>query len=134
MRATKSFEICSFFLTPFFLSFCLQDGEEKDCIPLQLQRLFGALQLSSRSAVETKHLTLSFGWEGSEVFQQNDVQVCVPFLLFFDEGRKDEKKNVPLYTLSLGCLVLTHLFHCRSYVGFFLMRLKMLGPDRNRLL
>lgn len=52
-----------------------QDGAEKDCIPLQLQRLFGSLQLSSRHAVETKDLTLSFGWEGHEVFQQNDVQV-----------------------------------------------------------
>ena len=68
---TSLFITSSSFL--FFL--CLKDGEEKDCIPLQLQRLFGALQLSSRSAVETKKLTLSFGWEGSEVFQQNDVQV-----------------------------------------------------------
>ena len=66
-----------FFFLPLLPFFFLKDGEEKDCIPLQLQRLFGSLQLSSRSAIETKKLTLSFGWEGTEVFQQNDVQVWV---------------------------------------------------------
>ena len=41
---------------------------------MQLQRLFGLLQLSSERAVSTVALTHSFGWEGSEVFQQQDVQ------------------------------------------------------------
>ena len=52
----------------------LKDGEEEFCIPLQLQKLFGYLQLSSLKAVDTVALTRSFGWEGSEVFQQQDVQ------------------------------------------------------------
>jgi hypothetical protein len=36
--------------------------------------LFGLLQLSKGGAVATRALTKSFGWEGSEVFQQHDVQ------------------------------------------------------------
>ena len=52
----------------------VKDGEEEHCIPLQLQKLFGYLQLSSMKAVDTVALTKSFGWEGSEVFQQQDVQ------------------------------------------------------------
>mmetsp|Transcript_22583 Transcript_22583/g.50628 ORF Transcript_22583/g.50628 Transcript_22583/m.50628 type:complete len:916 (+) Transcript_22583:74-2821(+) len=51
-----------------------KDGAEDHCIPLQLQRLFGLLQLSTLRAVDTVALTRSFGWEGSEVFQQQDVQ------------------------------------------------------------
>jgi len=47
---------------------------EEWCIPLQLQKLFGLLQLSKDRAVDTIALTHSFGWEGSEVFQQQDVQ------------------------------------------------------------
>eukprot|EP00904_Undaria_pinnatifida_P003906 jgi/Undpi1/13516/HiC_scaffold_8.g03175.m1 len=42
------------------------DGEAaedpSDCIPLQLQRLFGQLQLSDKTCVETRALTDSFGW------------------------------------------------------------------------
>jgi len=49
-------------------------GAEEWCIPLQLQKLFGLLQLSKDRAVDTIALTHSFGWEGSEVFQQQDVQ------------------------------------------------------------
>jgi hypothetical protein len=49
-------------------------GAEEWCITLQLQRLFGLLQLSKQRAVDTVALTHSFGWEGSEVFQQQDVQ------------------------------------------------------------
>jgi hypothetical protein len=51
-----------------------KDGAEDHCIPLQLQRLFGLLQLSTLREVDTVALTRSFGWEGSEVFQQQDVQ------------------------------------------------------------
>lgn len=51
-----------------------KDGAEDFCIPLQLQKLFGLLQLSKTRAVDTVGLTKSFGWEGSEVFQQQDVQ------------------------------------------------------------
>eukprot|EP01041_Mallomonas_annulata_P003615 gene3615-7195_t len=51
-----------------------KDGAEEFCIPLQLQRLFGKLQISKNMSVDTISLTKSFGWEGSEVFQQQDVQ------------------------------------------------------------
>eukprot|EP00820_Chromera_velia_P003234 Cvel_16597.t1-p1 / transcript=Cvel_16597.t1 / gene=Cvel_16597 / organism=Chromera_velia_CCMP2878 / gene_product=Ubiquitin carboxyl-terminal hydrolase 64E, putative / transcript_product=Ubiquitin carboxyl-terminal hydrolase 64E, putative / location=Cvel_scaffold1285:43770-50029(+) / protein_length=570 / sequence_SO=supercontig / SO=protein_coding / is_pseudo=false len=50
------------------------DGEEEMCIPLQLQKLFGLLQISDRSYAETKDLTKSFGWNTGEAFQQHDVQ------------------------------------------------------------
>lgn len=49
-------------------------GPEQLCIPLQLQRLFGQLALGKLRSVDTIALTKSFGWEGSEVFQQQDVQ------------------------------------------------------------
>lgn len=44
-----------------------EEGEEEaedpsECIPLQLQRLFGQLQLSDKACVETRALTDSFGW------------------------------------------------------------------------
>lgn len=51
-----------------------KDGPGELCIPLQLQKLFGMLQLSAQPAVDTVALTKSFGWEGYEVFQQQDVQ------------------------------------------------------------
>ncbi len=35
-------------------------GEEEDCIPIQLQILFGKLQLSDSSYVDTTGLTKSF--------------------------------------------------------------------------
>eukprot|EP00606_Chrysophyceae_sp_TOSAG23-5_P000498 GSChrysophyteH2.ASY1.ANO1.912.1 assembled CDS len=57
-----------------------KDGAAEHCIPLQLQKLFGFLALSSSRAVDTVALTKSFGWEGSEVFQQQDVQECMRVL------------------------------------------------------
>lgn len=51
-----------------------KDVEKENCIPFQLQRLFGLLQLSKSKATDTIALTNSFGWGGSEVFQQQDVQ------------------------------------------------------------
>jgi hypothetical protein len=50
------------------------DDEEADCIPFQLQKLFGMLQMSTKRSVSTKELTNSFGWNSGEAFQQNDVQ------------------------------------------------------------
>eukprot|EP01038_Epipyxis_sp_PR26KG_P004865 gene4865-6816_t len=52
----------------------VKDGAEELCIPLQLQKLFGLLQLSKQRSVDTIALTKSFGWEGNEIFQQQDVQ------------------------------------------------------------
>jgi hypothetical protein len=79
----------------------MKEGNEDDCIPLQLQKLFGQLQLSNNKYLDTVALTRfsiyfltflfifgcnhlffniysplrSFGWYNSEVFQQQDVQV-----------------------------------------------------------
>lgn len=55
-----------------------RDGDESECIPYQLQLLFARLLLSERGATETGQLTKSFGWTSTEVYQQQDVQVC-PF-------------------------------------------------------
>lgn len=40
-----------------------RDGTRDQCIALQLQRLFGLLQLSKTRAIDTVALTKSFGWE-----------------------------------------------------------------------
>jgi hypothetical protein len=52
-----------------------EEEDEADCIPLQLQRLFGLLQLSGQGSVGTENLTKSFGWSTSDGYQQHDVQV-----------------------------------------------------------
>lgn len=52
-----------------------KDGDKADCIPYQLQSLFGQMQLSGQGAITTKALTQSFGWGNAEAFQQQDVQV-----------------------------------------------------------
>ena len=73
-------------------------ADDPDCIPYQIQRLFGLLQATKQRAVSTKvtphpwspcfrvvltgpccvapiqELTASFGWDRGEAFQQNDVQ------------------------------------------------------------
>lgn len=49
-------------------------GVEETCIPLQLQRLFGRLQLGYCRAVSTTDLTKSFGWNERQSFEQHDVQ------------------------------------------------------------
>lgn len=48
--------------------------DESKSIPCQLQRLFLNLQTSPKSAVDTTDLTLSFGWQSSEAWQQHDIQ------------------------------------------------------------
>lgn len=49
-------------------------GKPEDCIPYQLQRLFGLLQLTTKRSLSTKPLTTSFGWTSADSFQQHDVQ------------------------------------------------------------
>ena len=51
-----------------------KDGNPEMCIPLQLQKIFALLQLSTQNAISTVALTKSFGWDSNEVFQQQDVQ------------------------------------------------------------
>lgn len=55
-------------------------GRERDCVPLQLSRLFARLQLSRLRAVSTRRLTASFGWARAESVQQHDVQECCKVL------------------------------------------------------
>ena len=61
--------IQTLFMTPEFRYEILKwnynpsiNGEEKDCIPLQLQKLFYHLQEPIRKTEETKNLTKSFSW------------------------------------------------------------------------
>jgi ubiquitin C-terminal hydrolase len=69
------------YMTPEFLHCVYQfsydpqiHGDEKRCIPLQLQTLFTDMQLSRCPAVGTKSLTHSFGWTAATAFQQHDAQ------------------------------------------------------------
>ncbi len=73
-----------------------KDGAEEFCIPLQLQKLFGQLQLSNSRFVDTKALTKSFGWEGSEVFQQQDVQELTRVLF---DALEEAFKGTPAETV-----------------------------------
>lgn len=50
-----------------------EDVDAKDSLALALQRVFWRLQTSSE-AVSTIELTKTFGWAGSDSFQQQDVQ------------------------------------------------------------
>ncbi len=79
----------SLFMTPEFRSALYKwsfraesDPQPSECIPLQLQKLFGTLQLTNRDDISTEALTKSFGWGETDAFQQHDVQeLC---LLLFD--------------------------------------------------
>ena len=51
------------------------EEDPSECIPLQLQRLFGQLQLSDRTCVETRALTDSFGWTAQVSKQASIVYV-----------------------------------------------------------
>ncbi len=74
----------------------IKDGAAEHCIPLQLQKLFGLLSLSRQRAVETVSLTKSFGWEGNEVFQQQDVQelMRVLFDALEESFRSTDTENI----------------------------------------
>ncbi|GAB1599175.1 ubiquitin carboxyl-terminal hydrolase 47-like isoform X1 [Argonauta hians] len=68
------------FMTPEFRNalyrweFTGSKEEAVKSIPYQLQKLFLTLQTSCKRAIETTDLTLSFGWDSSEVWHQHDVQ------------------------------------------------------------
>jgi ubiquitin C-terminal hydrolase len=67
-------------------------GDEQDCIPLQLQRLFGQLQHSERFYVETTALTRSFQWDLRDSFLQHDVQ---EFCRVLFDAIEDSVKQTP---------------------------------------
>ena len=73
-----------------------RDGEEANCIPLQLQRLFARLAFGDDRSVDTVDLTRSFGWEGSEVFQQQDVQELTRVLF---DALEQTCKGTPLESI-----------------------------------
>lgn len=54
---------------------------EANSIVRQLQLLFLGLQFSSSGALSTKPLTDSFGWSGTEAFEQHDSQELLRILL-----------------------------------------------------
>ncbi|KAL3275293.1 hypothetical protein HHI36_020060 [Cryptolaemus montrouzieri] len=70
------------------------DGQnESRSIPFQLQKLFLNLQTSSKSAVETTDLTTSFGWQGSDAWQQHDIQeLCRVMFDALEQKFKDTKQ------------------------------------------
>lgn len=67
-------------------------GDEQDCIPLQLQRLFGQLQLSDRVYVDTTALTRSFQWDWRDSFLQHDAQ---EFCRVLFDAIEDSVKQTP---------------------------------------
>jgi ubiquitin C-terminal hydrolase len=76
------------FMTPEFRSLIFQwryrravDGPPDECVPLQLQKLFGVLQTTHQRSIPTKALTQSFGWSASDSFRQHDVQELARVLL-----------------------------------------------------
>ncbi|XP_045462425.1 ubiquitin carboxyl-terminal hydrolase 47 isoform X2 [Harmonia axyridis] len=70
------------------------DGQnESRSIPFQLQKLFLNLQTSQKSAVETTDLTTSFGWQGSDAWQQHDIQeLCRVMFDALEQKFKDTKQ------------------------------------------
>ncbi|KAL0232047.1 hypothetical protein PCE1_003043 [Barthelona sp. PCE] len=84
-------------------------GVTESCIPFQLQRLFSRLQVSDHHSCETKDLTKSFGWTGSDVFMQHDVQELFCVLI---DALERATANTPLaenlaklYTGGMGSLI-----------------------------
>ncbi len=77
MSSTRgSAQLLSSFLELLPTNFARFDGADEDtCLARQLQRLFVWMQCSDRAAVDTAKLCKSFGWDSSEMFQQQDVQV-----------------------------------------------------------
>jgi hypothetical protein len=58
-----------------------RDGSPEQCIMLQLQRTFASMALSARPAVDTRALTLAFGWGSADGVQQHDVAELTQLLL-----------------------------------------------------
>lgn len=88
-------------------------GDKKDCIPFQLQVLFGKLQVSGQPYVDTKGLTKSFGWDLREGFQQHDVQeFCRVLFDAVEESVKGTPEENIINTLYEG--VLTDYVKCQG--------------------
>ena len=72
------------------------EGDTSSSVPLSLQRLFYHLQ-TSESAVSTKQLTVAFGWNSLESWQQHDVQEFSRVLLdnISERVKKTEMEGKP---------------------------------------
>ena len=106
--------IQTLFMTPEFRYELLKwnynpavDGEAKDCIPLQLQKLFFHLQEPIRKIEETKMLTKSFQWSSGDVYVQQDIQELCRVLFEAIEislslgETQNEKNNFIFHYLTL---------------------------------
>ena len=80
--------IQSLFMTPEFRNILYEwqfNGTMEEAarsIPFQLQKLFALLQTTSKASLETKDLTQSFGWEGSDG-KYIHIKFGINNLLFF---------------------------------------------------
>lgn len=83
---------------------------QEESIPYQLQELFGRLQLTQRSAVDTKGLIRSFRWDSMETFIQNDVQEFCRVL--FDAIERSAPSSSLISSLFQGLLL--DYVHCQS--------------------
>ncbi|TMS35444.1 hypothetical protein L596_002848 [Steinernema carpocapsae] len=79
-------------------------SDEKKNIPYQLQKLFLLLQTSDSVSLETKDLTASFGWHGTEAYDQHDVQEFYSLMVEALEHhfRKSESHRLILGELYRG--------------------------------
>lgn len=82
-----------------------QEEEEEaedpsECIPLQLQKLFGQLQLSDETCVETRALTDSFGWtaQASALSRLGRVVLGLEGRQEGDRGRPTVSSKIDLQT------------------------------------
>mmetsp|Transcript_55375 Transcript_55375/g.152493 ORF Transcript_55375/g.152493 Transcript_55375/m.152493 type:complete len:283 (+) Transcript_55375:282-1130(+) len=73
-----------------------KDGPKDECIPFQLQSLFGHMTLTKSGSLTTEKLTKSFGWGNSEAFQQQDVQELCRVLFDCLEGAFKGTDNATL--------------------------------------
>lgn len=71
--------------------------DPSECIPLQLQKLFGQLQLSDETCVETRALTDSFGWTA-----QASALSRRGLVVFGTMGRQDVGRGRPTVSSRRG--------------------------------
>lgn len=78
-------------------------NRQEESIPYQLQELFGRLQLTQQSVVDTKGLIRSFRWDSMETFIQNDVQEFCRVL--FDAIERSAPRSSLVSSLFQGLLL-----------------------------
>jgi len=102
----------SLFMTPEFRNILYEwqyNGTMEEAvrsIPFQLQKLFALLQTTNKYSLETRDLTASFGWEGSDAYEQHDVQELSRVMLEALEHRfrKSEQHRTFIENLYKGTM------------------------------